>query len=321
MWDDETRRKHILDIQKLLDDISGTKLSLVVLELALRNSGARAFDRYSCDAWAQFILRSATRRLLLFLDQNLQYVETLGVLALTRYIFELAIWVRLLAKDRRYALVYYREQIDTMAAHNASHLKHLTREAELFKRINARENQLTMEAVQRYAGASASTSEDQLMHMGPDIMAEVDRNAAKSFSVFFDDATTNGYGFQAYLIETQAIPKANAAASELAAERDELAKQFGPALDELARGRWQWKAAAVKVGVEHEYDFIYSYTSKLLHATPAGLTTLHQNLEPFEIRLFLRYVLVTINELIDLIGGRHFEDLRNSPVGLGETQQ
>ena len=39
-----------------------------------------------------------------------------------------------------------------------------------------------------------------------------------------------------------------------------------------------------------EYDFIYSYTSRLLHATPASLTTNQKSLEAEEVFLFRRYV-------------------------------
>ncbi len=52
--------------------------------------------------------------------------------------------------------------------------------------------------------------------------------------------------------------------------------------------------------MEHEYDFIYSYTSRLLHATPASLTTDQKNLEPREVLVFLRYVHVRLLEIIDM---------------------
>ena len=49
-----------------------------------------------------------------------------------------------------------------------------------------------------------------------------------------------------------------------------------------------------------EYEFIYSFTSKLLHATPVSITTDQKNLEPEEIIMFLKYIDVKITDILDL---------------------
>ena len=46
------------------------------------------------------------------------------------------------------------------------------------------------------------------------------------------------------------------------------------------------------------FDFIYSYTSRLLHATPPSITTDQRNLDLSEVDMFLRYVKVRINDLL-----------------------
>mgnify|MGYP003604510971 FL=1 len=51
-----------------------------------------------------------------------------------------------------------------------------------------------------------------------------------------------------------------------------------------------------------EYDFIYAFTSKLRHATPASITTDQKNLEPAEMVVFLRYIDVKIQDILDLAG-------------------
>ncbi len=48
-----------------------------------------------------------------------------------------------------------------------------------------------------------------------------------------------------------------------------------------------------------QYNFIYTYASKLLHATPASLTTNQKNLEPEEMRVFLKYVYVRLVDIIE----------------------
>ncbi|RME56494.1 hypothetical protein D6779_10540 [Candidatus Parcubacteria bacterium] len=49
-----------------------------------------------------------------------------------------------------------------------------------------------------------------------------------------------------------------------------------------------------------EYDYLYSFASKLLHATPASITTDQKNLEVQEMELFLKYINVTIGDILAL---------------------
>lgn len=54
--------------------------------------------------------------------------------------------------------------------------------------------------------------------------------------------------------------------------------------------------------MKDEYDFIYAYASRLLHATPASLTTNQKNLEPDEMRVFLKYIRVRLFDEIEMAG-------------------
>ena len=45
-------------------------------------------------------------------------------------------------------------------------------------------------------------------------------------------------------------------------------------------------------------SFIYTYTSLLMHATPVSIITDQKNLELGEIRMFLKYALVRIIDVI-----------------------
>ena len=54
------------------------------------------------------------------------------------------------------------------------------------------------------------------------------------------------------------------------------------------------------MGVLEQYQFLYSYTSRLLHATPASTLTTKQNLEPQEVRVFLEYVYVSMLDALEL---------------------
>jgi hypothetical protein len=44
-------------------------------------------------------------RLRLFIENNFNYIETMGILSVARYLFELTVWLKLLVMDSRYGLV------------------------------------------------------------------------------------------------------------------------------------------------------------------------------------------------------------------------
>lgn len=58
--------------------------------------------------------------------------------------------------------------------------------------------------------------------------------------------------------------------------------------------------------MEAQHEFIYSFTSRLLHATPAGMFTEQKNLEVPEMVLFLNNVYVSMFDALDL-AARHVE--------------
>ena len=68
----------------------------------------------------------------------------------------------------------------------------------------------------------------------------------------------------------------------------------------LANERWNWKLNANKVGMGDEYEFIYTYCSRLLHASPTSVTTDQKNLEDDEMLVFLRYILISMRTVLDL---------------------
>ena len=70
------------------------------------------------------------------------------------------------------------------------------------------------------------------------------------------------------------------------------------------KGRWKWNVMAQEVGMSDEYDFIYDYSSRLLHATPASLTTDQPALEDMEVYILVRYCAVKMRDIISAGQGR-----------------
>ncbi|MFQ1055550.1 hypothetical protein ACFX2V_10960 [Gilliamella apicola] len=57
---------------------------------------------------------------------------------------------------------------------------------------------------------------------------------------------------------------------------------------------------AKAVGIDDEYSFIYSFTSKLLHAALASITTEQKNFTSEEATIFLKYIHIKIRDIIKL---------------------
>jgi hypothetical protein len=164
------------------------------------------------------------------------------------------------------------------------------------------------EDVQKEAAIKATLGKDSpkaLADLLRQVEAETDRKARRNFCTYADQAKTNGHSFQAFWIEKQVIPKLHAQLDE---SRRERAKRLASIKESPPIGTrwenqersWKWKDQAAIAGMSEQFEFIYSFTSRLLHATPVSLTTNQKLLEPAEMHMFLEYVYVSILDIVDL---------------------
>jgi hypothetical protein len=142
------------------------------------------FDRFSSDDWRRNTYGNALIRLRILTENNFRFIETLGLLAATRYIFELSVWLRLFRSDNRYCLVYYKELLETQLRYSRDTLAQLHREVDLLEKFEAIENGLTIDITR---AASTSSAQD-LGQMTRQAMGRVDAEAGKHFSLYLDDA-------------------------------------------------------------------------------------------------------------------------------------
>lgn len=255
------------------------------------------FDKWCANDWRRNTFGNALVRLQQLTEQNFQFIEPIGVLAVARYIFELSIWLHLFQKDSRYCLIYYRELLETQRKYYEDTVAHLRKEIELLRRFEKMDSQ-AMNEVNQVVSTEGRVGE--VGQMIRNAMDRVDAEASRNFSLYLEDARTNGYGFQAYLVEKKAIPLIKQAVKDITGEIQDFQRLVPQDVQNLVKGRWQWRRMAEEVSLSHEHDYIYSYASKLLHATPASLTTDQKNLELSEICIFLRYIYVKILEIMEL---------------------
>jgi hypothetical protein len=84
------------------------------------------------------------------------------------------------------------------------------------------------------------------------------------------------------------------------AARDTFDKVCPPSVLKIAKAKWDWSQRANEVGMQNQYEFLYRYTSRLLHATPTSFFTDQKNLEPPEVIVFLDYVYVSLLDCLEL---------------------
>ena len=73
-----------------------------------------AFDQWNYNSWCLSVTGDSLIRLRLLIEQAFNFVETIGVIAVARYILELSIWLNLFKHNPRYGLVYYHQLLNNL---------------------------------------------------------------------------------------------------------------------------------------------------------------------------------------------------------------
>ncbi len=288
-------------LQAYVEMIQGLGVELDRVSAAFRQNLGTAeykFDRYSSDDWRRAVYGDSLVRLRQLTENNFRIIETLSLLAVSRYVFETSVWLNLFKKDSRYCLVYYIELLRAHRRFQEDSKANAEREISLLRELEGEDSRGAAELVRatRIGGIAAS----KVGRRAKEAMDRVDVMASRQFAVFFDDAKHNGYGYKAYLVETQVVKRIGDSLTALDEERRALEACVPMDTVKLAPKRWEWRKMSTLAGLGHEHDYIYSYASKLLHATPYSITTDHKNLEPEEVVVFLRYVYVKLHDVLDL---------------------
>jgi hypothetical protein len=96
------------------------------------------------------------------------------------------------------------------------------------------------------------------------------------------------------------LPRVEESLAAVGGARDKFKQALSAELSTFLPRKWIWKEQATAAGMLDEYEFIYSYSSRLLHATPASLTTDKKNLEPWGMLMFLRYFAIKATDVLQM---------------------
>lgn len=289
-------------IDKLVHNIIEHRENLEKLAVPFRTpSKSTSFDKSNCDDWCNSVYGDSLIKLKLFTENNFAVIETLSLVSVSRYILELSIWLNLFIRDSCYGLVYYDQLIKGNLQYWERYKNQIEREIAFLKKIEKEQHLLLEKEIE---ALSSITDEKEILaaasSLSTNVQNKIDSNAARYFSIHAEQAKHNGYGYQASLVERNQLTSITKNISEIQQTQREFNSSISSQVKILIPKRWNWYEMAKSVNMEDEYDFIYSFTSKLLHATPMSITTNQKNLEPQEISLFLKYIDVKIKDIIEL---------------------
>jgi hypothetical protein len=251
--------------------------------------------------WKLIAFVDSLVRVRLFLENNFKCVETIGILAVARYMFELTVWLKLLQRDSRYGVVYHRELLKKQLEFYAEFRNNAVREISFLRVIGVEEQRLIESRLSETKRLPDEEARKKgLRELSQRVTQEIDRKASRIFSLYAEQAQSNGYDFQAHLVETKVLPEYSKAIADLKQKLDAFERNTPSDVRCLVPKRWNWRDQAERVDMKDEYDFIYAYASRLLHATPASLTTNQKSLEPDEMRAFLKYIRVRLLDIIEM---------------------
>ena len=246
--------------------------------------------------WRTLALNDSLMRVRNFIENNFSVIETLGVLSLTRYTFEMVVHLKRIELDPHFSIVYAREIFKQQIEYYEKLGNHLKREIALYRSLSAEEIK-KHDAILKSASFAPKHNWDEKLgyKIVEDIKAAsdaIDEKLATMLTFYSDDAKVYGFAFQADRLETQVLPQLIFLENQ---NRESLLEFDGVWKNVLTGNRkydikMNWKERASQVGMDIEYEFIYSYTSRLLHATPVSLSTNQQCLQDDEILIFLKYV-------------------------------
>jgi hypothetical protein len=208
--------------------------------------------------WEVAAIRDGMIKVNITIEQNFRYFETFGVLAITRYIFELLIWFRLLTSgDTQYAFRYAKELMTDNCDFAREQLTKLKGEIEFFRQLQAKEGDEVGNATKAAIERGEIFAPDQFREARRMIADKTDRTARRGFCVNADGAKARGYGLQAELLETQAVPELERKVKEKEKWKDKAIAQMPESMQK--RQSWRWVDMAKVAGMGEQYEFLYRY--------------------------------------------------------------
>ena len=219
-------------------------------------------EHQEIERWCHQINYDSITRVRNLIENNFHTIETLALLSLARYMFELNVQLKQIDQDGTFALVYARRIME--------------QQAEFYDRLS---DQLKAEV-------------DLYLKLGKARASRVEILAAiADRTCLYQDELDRMHVLQvAMIVDTQARKHALELSNLNKTSLAEFDAKWSARLKDPKYSQRKWDKRANSVGMQEDYAFIYSFTSRLMHATPASISTAQQVLQDSELLLFMRYV-------------------------------
>ena len=232
---------------------------------------------------------------------------SMELLAVSRHLFEALVWLKLFNVDSQFGLVFYARFLAQQEESQLKLIEKIEQEVVLFEEYDALDNAALFASFDPVLNKPADEARAETARQEHATRIKVlDDEVRRQFTLYGAAAKLNGYGWQAHLLRTRAIPEQMVSLAKIRehltrfdSERDTLMSGRYRGMAEW-KARWNWYDRADEVGLKRQYDFLYGFTSRLLHATPMNLITETGLLEPERI-LLLEYVYVAVRDVLQEI--------------------
>jgi len=229
--------------------------------------------------------------------------SSIELLAATRNLFENLVWLELFLLDPSWGLFFYGQLLKNEQEDLTKMIAKFEAEARLFEALDEEDSKILHDVYDGIGDLDDPTGEDMTRRRKEHDRRkeDLDRRARRSFALYAAAATFNGYSYQAYLLHNKEIPRYREQLQKIEQRIDAFRTEIA---DEAAfkkyLGAWKWRQAAQLVDMDDQYLFLYSLTSRLLHATPMNVVTEKELLEGERITL-LEYIAVTVHDVLEAI--------------------
>ncbi len=250
---------------------------------------------------------------------NNQHIETMQTVSIGRYIFELVIWLKLIETDIRFALLFNRKSIEDHIGYAEGHRALLKVEESFYNQQAEIESEKQRQAVTEFSKKYAPDEDIGLSIADrmETISQDLDKALDSKLLLRYEEIKEKGYGYVAASIKKQSLPEIDKKIFERKKDLEEFDSNWSSILEEL-NADWRprleklpsrpkkveklkYKERAQLMEMEIDYDFFYSYSCKLLHASPSSILSNAQNLSLNEFLLFWRYIRNQFRSTVDLV--------------------
>ncbi len=273
--------------------------SLLVEEL-ISNNGPNS---HKAERWVCFAHQGTLDKLeRLFVGEG--KIGDFEVIGAARNLFENLVWCLLFRADVEYGLVFNYQLLCEQIKSIESHIAKIDSEIKLFAELESVEDSKMSTLLDRLTREEIDTT--QFRALLNETATDVDARARVAFAIYGSQAVYNGYGYQQYLLIKKTKPKLELELQSLKSDRQVLEAEMSKSSKDLRNKiggarRMNWSMAAEKIGMKDEYDFVYSFASKMLHST--ALSTMpNGQLSDGEAILMLEYSYVAASRILDCLG-------------------